>query len=366
MKPRLRPHAWAARVMLAAAFVAALAGCGARNPHFDPARAHHTPEGFRNPNDVANPGFAAFLRWKWDRLWQAMAPDNPGRVPVTALDPSALHKPESGWRVSWIGHATVLLQIDGLNLITDPVFSPRPAPLSGTGAERLVPLPLRLDDLPPIDAVLISHNHYDHLDEPTLRALFGRGGGRTRFLVPLGVERWFAEQGIGPVTALDWWRGATIARNGDAVDIDLVPAQHWSRRTLADTNRTLWGGYVVRGGGVSAYFAGDTGYGPHFGEIGRRYGGFDLAMIPVGCHEPRWFMGKQHVNPAEAARAHLDLGARYTLGIHWGTFRHCDEPADQPLDDLPPALARSGIPPDRFELWAIGERRRLAGNGFRR
>lgn len=342
-------------------------GCGTPHPRFDPARAHHAPDGFRNPDGARNPGFSRFLWWQWHRLWDAEAPQDPGRVPRVSLAPAELARPEAGWRVAWIGHATMLLQAGGLNLLTDPVFSERASPVSWWGPRRATPPALSPADLPHIHAVLISHNHYDHLDEASVLALQGQAGGPPLFLVPLGVERWFQGLGIANVRALDWWEGEELVAAGTRVRVDLVPARHWSRRTPWDTNASLWGGFAVAGAGATAYFAGDTGYGDGaiFREIGRRYGGFDLAMIPVGCYEPRWFMGNQHVDPGEAARIHADVGSRHSMGMHWGAFRMCDEPVEAPLDDLPPALERAGLPRDRFELWAIGERRRLVpGKGF--
>lgn len=344
-----------------------LASCGTVNPHYDPAKSHHSPEGFRNPDGAHNRGFARFLYWQWHRLWDEETPQHPERVGRVAVDPRRWAQPEPGWRVAWIGHATMLVQVHGVNILTDPIFSERVSPLSWYGPKRVAPPALPIADLPPIDAVVISHNHYDHLDEATVRTLAGQAGGPPVFVVPLGLERWFAALGIDSVRPLDWWQGTDIVRGDVRVRIDLVPARHWSRRTPWDTNAVLWGGYAIAGAGAQAYFAGDTGYGDGtlFREIGRRYGGFDLAMIPVGCYEPRWFMAYQHVDPGEAVRIHADVGARYSMGMHWGAFRMCDEPVDAPLDDLPAARDKAGLPRDDFELWAVGERRRLVpGKGF--
>lgn len=351
---------------LAAALV--LAACATPNPHYDPAKAHHAPEGFRNPDGAHNPGFARFLSWQWHRLWDEAAPQRPERVPRLPVSSADLARPEDGWRVTWIGHATLLVQVDGVNVLTDPIFSERASPVSWFGPLRAVPPALQAADLPPIDAVVVSHNHYDHLDEASVLALQRQPGGPPVFIVPLGMERWFADQGIANVRPLDWWQGTEIVRGASRVRVDLVPARHWSRRTPWDTNAVLWGGYALTGAGARAYFAGDTGYGDGgiFREIGRRYGGFDLAMIPVGCYEPRWFMGHQHVDPAEAVRIHADVAARHSMGMHWGAFRMCDEPVEAPMDDLPAALDKAGVARDRFELWAVGERRRLVpGKGWR-
>lgn len=359
----MRPTA-SSRILLALAAALALAACGASNPHYDPAKAHHTAAGFRNLADGDKPTFGKLLRWRWQRLWQEPAPQDAARVPRLALDPAALRRPEAGWRVSWIGHATVLVQIDAVNVITDPIFSERASPVTWAGPQRATPPALPAAELPHIDAVLISHNHYDHLDEASILALARQAGGPPRFLVPLGLERWFAAHGIESVEALDWWQETTVSRDGTAVRVELLPSQHWSRRGLFDTNETLWGSFALRGAGGSAFFAGDTGYGPVFKEIGKRAGPFDLALIPVGCYEPRWFMQGHHVNPADAVRLAQDIGARYSVGIHWGAFRMCDEPVEAPLEDLPRALQEAGAAAETFQLWAVGERRRIpVGDG---
>jgi L-ascorbate metabolism protein UlaG (beta-lactamase superfamily) len=346
-------------VLLALATSLLMVACGTSNPYYDPAKAHHTPDGFRNLADGDKPTFGALMRWRWQRLWREPSPQDASRVPRVALDPAVLLRPEAGWRATWIGHSTVLLQINQVNVITDPIFSTCASPFSWTGPERAVPPALTVADLPHIDAVLISHNHYDHLDEASVLALAGQAGGPPRFVVPLGMERWFADHGISSVQALDWWQETTVTRDGTTVRIELLPPQHWSRRGPWDTNANLWGSFGLWGGGGAAFFAGDTGYGPVFQEIGRRAGPFDLALIPVGCFEPRWFMHGQHVNPEEAVRIHRDVGARYSIGIHWGAFRMCDEPVEAPLDDLAPALVRQGVAADAFQLWAVGERRRI-------
>ncbi len=343
-----------------------LADRGESNPYYDPAKPYETPTGFRNLADGDKPTFAKMLRWRWERLLHPLPPENAARVPRVALDAAALAKSEHGWRVTWLGHATVLLQIDDLNVITDPMFSQRASPVSWFGPERATPPALRADQLPHIDAVLISHNHYDHLDEASVEALARQAGGPPRFLVPLGLERWLAEHGITNAQALGWWQQTTVSRGRTTVRVELLPSQHWSRRGLSDTNATLWGAFGLwdeGGTGGSAFFAGDTGYGPVFKEIGRRAGPFDLALIPVGCYEPRWFMKGHHVNPADAVRLAQDIGARYSLGIHWGAFRLCDEPVEAPLDDLPTALKEAGVAPEKFQLWAIGERRKIAVGG---
>jgi N-acyl-phosphatidylethanolamine-hydrolysing phospholipase D len=353
------PQAVSCRNVVCLTLIVLVAACSTGNSHYDPTKTHHTPEGFRNAADVDKPGVGDLLRWKWQQLWQPSAPQDAARIPRVVLDPAVLHQKESGWRVSWLGHSTVLIQIDDVNIITDPIFSARAAPFAWPGSTRATPPALTAAELPKIDAVLISHNHYDHLDEASVLALARQAGGPPRFIVPLGIERWFGEHGIASVQPLDWWQETTVVGNGTSVRIELLPSQHWSKRGLFDANANLWGSFAVRGAGASAFFAGDTGYGQLFQEIGTRAGPFDLALIPVGCYEPRWFMRNQHVNPEEAVRIHRDVGARYSVGIHWGAFRLCDEPVEAPLDELPKALAAQGVAPETFQLWAVGERRRV-------
>ncbi len=271
-------------------------------------------------------------------------------VPVVAVDAEALREPPTagaGARLTWLGHASWLIQIAGVSLLIDPVLG---ASISGL-VKRNVRAPLTADRLPPIAAQLVTHNHYDHMDLPTLRAVgapvvAGIGNGRS-----LG--------GHPTVTELGWWDSATIAADGTplrpaesspenpaaarglatdgGVTVTFVPSQHWSRRALEPANRALWGGFVIQGGGLRIYHAGDTAYFDGFQEIGRRFPGLDAALLPIGAYDPAWFMSRQHMNPDEALRAFGDLGARQVIAMHWGTFKLTDEPLDEP-----PALFRKG------------------------
>lgn len=341
-------------------------GCSTRNPHFDAARAHHTPEGFRNNHaqiDAAEGG--GFLRWQWERLRADLPADAPQRVPMARPDLAALRansaRADGDVTVTWIGHSTALWQVAGLNILTDPHFSERASPVSFAGPKRLTALPMQLADLPRIDLVLISHNHYDHLDRATVLALNAQASGPPLFVVPLGMELWLQGEGITRTQALDWWQQHSVKAPGGAVQVNLVPAQHWSSRSLFDRNASLWGGFVVQaqagGSPVSLYYTGDTGYSADFAEIGRRFGGFDLAMIPVGCYLPRWFMQRQHVNEDDAVRIHADVKSRLSVGVHWGSFRLCDDPIESPLDGLPAARARAGVSDGAFVLLGLGETR---------
>ena len=263
--------------------------------------------------------------------------------------------------VTWIGHASALVQAGGINVLTDPVFSERASPLSFIGPRRAQPPGLALAQLPHIDAVLVSHNHYDHLDEASVLALNRQAGGPPLFIVPLGLKAWLAGLGIDNAVELDWWHSQRVGES----EVVLTPVQHWSGRGLTDRLATLWGGYAVFSPGFQWYFSGDTGYSKDFADIRQRFasrqqaGGFDIALLAVGAYEPRWFMASQHVNPTEAVQIHRDLGAKRSLGVHWGTFELTDEPLDQPPRDLATASRAAGLAEGEFFVLAVGETRRL-------
>jgi len=350
------------------ALVALLAGCTPGNPHHDATRAHHRPDGFNNLHiDNHRADAPSFWRWQWERMFSELAPDDPSRVQNVELDTQSLHANRGDVTVTWIGHATVLWQIGGLNILTDPHFGARASPVPFAGPKRLVPLPTTLAALQRIDVVLLSHNHYDHLDRGTAHALAAQPGGSPLFVVPLGVDLWMRAEGIENVRRMDWWDRIVLSGSAGEVVVYFVPAQHWSSRTPWDRHATLWGGFVVEGvaGGRTyrMFFAGDTGYSPEFKLLGDRFGGFDLSLIPVGCYAPRWFHARMHVDADEAVRIHLDTKSRLSLGIHWGTFRLCDEPIHAPLDELPRARARHGVHEDAFVLFRPGETRVLGRAG---
>ncbi|WP_103514505.1 MBL fold metallo-hydrolase [Streptomyces sp. SM10] len=253
--------------------------------------------------------------------------------PLPAVDSDTL-------AVTWAGHASWIVRIGGLTVLTDPVWSRR---ILGTPA-RITPVGVPWEELPHIDAVLISHNHYDHLDAPTLRRL----PRDTPLFVPAGLGRWCRRRRFTCVTELDWWESAELG----GVRFDFVPSHHWSKRTLLDTCRSLWGGWVIGDArGRRLYFAGDTGYGHWFEEIGRRYPGLDLAILPIGAYEPRWWLSDVHTDPEEAVQAFEDLGARAMAPMHWATFVLSAEPVLEPLTRLRTAWQRAGHP--RTDLWDL-------------
>jgi L-ascorbate metabolism protein UlaG (beta-lactamase superfamily) len=325
------------------------------NAHYDPNKRHHTPAGFRN--NYAHPPRPDFRRWQRERRAAGLpyVPAGGWRFPLERPDVAYLARNRVDTTITWIGHATVLLQLGGLNILTDPHFSARASPLAFAGPQRHVPPAMRIEELPRIDAVLISHNHYDHLDAASVRALARQRGGPPRFYVPLGVRAFFDKRRIPVAAELDWWDEARVG----GIDVHFVPAQHWSGRTLNDRNRTLWGGFVLEAADFRFVYTGDTGYSKDFADIAARFGSFDLAAIPIGAYLPRWFMATHHVDPVEAVRIHRDLRARRSLGVHWGTFALTDEPLDEPPRRLFEALDAANV--SRSEFWVLrhGETRVL-------
>jgi N-acyl-phosphatidylethanolamine-hydrolysing phospholipase D len=355
--PALHAALHAAAIAISAVL---FAGCSAQaEAPASPDTPHRSAEGFRNLDGsvIAKP-FSELLLWKWQSWREGLpaAPQHP--MPTVAADLAALRANTAPGRPSatWIGHATVLVQAGGLNVLTDPVFSERASPVQFAGPARAQPPGIALADLPPIDVVLVSHNHYDHLDRDSILALHARGKGRTVFLVPLGLKAWMAKQGVPDAIELDWWD----AREVRGVPFQLVPVQHWSARGLGDRNRTLWGGWAVRAPDLHWYFSGDSGYADHFRQTRERGGPFDLALLAIGAYEPRWFMREQHMDPAEAVQAHRDLGARRSIGMHWGTFELTDEALDQPPRDLAQAREQAGVQESEFGVLAIGQTRWLS------
>lgn len=322
-----------------------------RNPYYDPAKPHHTPTGFRNLTPTErHPG--DFQRWNQERKAQGL-PHAPALGYEAFLhqwwQPADFSGQEDA--VWWLGHACVLLRLGGRYVLIDPELSARASPLFFAGPRRKTPPAATVDQLPAIDAVLISHNHYDHLDDRTIRALVRRFPG-ARFLAPLGLGAWLKRRGAWRVSELDWW---DTLHDGD-LSLVCVPAQHWSQRTLWNRNRTLWCGWAVLSSNLRFYFPGDTAYAPHLQEIGRRLGPFDLASLPIGAYEPRWFMQGQHVDPFQSVQLYRELRCRHAFGMHWASFELADESLDAPPVVLQEALQACGEPSPDFRLLPIGGR----------
>lgn len=300
-----------------------LAGCTLNVEPDKKAPAHHRRDGtFVNSNGeaIAKP-LSALLKW------QREAPDvTPLELPSVPPQLDTLANPGAA-QVTWIGHSTFLLQVDGLNILTDPIFSTRASPVSFAGPKRTTPPAITVSQLPPIDIVLISHSHYDHLDKPSVNALQSRQPDNPpHYYVPLGLKDWFNELGIAQVTELDWWDQAKV---GNAT-VHAVPVQHWSSRSPFDRNKTLWAGFVIDSPALRTLFVGDSGYSGDFKNIAQRLGKVDLALVPIGAYDPRWFMKSAHMNPEEALQVVQDVGAKRAIGMHWGTFALTDEPMAEP------------------------------------
>jgi L-ascorbate metabolism protein UlaG (beta-lactamase superfamily) len=301
---------------------------------------------FTNLDGSRPAGLRTVLRWAvWDRV-TGKRRSSPDRAPVAFSRPDAARlarPPEPGApaRITWLGHAGFLVQLDGVSLLVDPAL--QPDGIFG-GIDRNVPPPLLAAELPPIDAVLVSHSHYDHLDLPTLKQV------KAPILAGLGLERFFRDRGLF-ATELGWWQAARVG----TVTVTFVPAQHWSRRGLLDTNATLWGGFVIQGRAATVYHAGDSALFDGFREIGARFPGIDVALLPAGAYDPGWFMLRQHMDPEQAVQAFLDLGARVLVPMHWGTFKLADEPLDEPPRRLEAERVRRGLPEERVRVLAVGE-----------
>ncbi|MES2212538.1 MAG: MBL fold metallo-hydrolase [Pseudomonadota bacterium] len=344
-----------------------------KNPYFDPSKSHHTPDGFRNPDGKGRKRLRSILKWKWSTFWQnrgktppavlhADPPTTPCDLPL--LDRAAEKSTASPYppMVTWLGHATALVQHDRLSILTDPMFSKRASPSQCFGPRRYQLAALPISQLPHIDVVVISHNHYDHLDETSVCRLNKQPGGPPLFLVPLGLKPWMATKGITHVVELDWWQSHTVS----GVQFFCTPAQHWSARSLWDAMRTLWCSWSILGPNCSWYFAGDTGYSNHFSETRLFFekalpNGFDLALLPIGAYAPRLFMQHNHMNPDDAVQAHRDLQAQRSLGIHWGCFKLTDEPLDEPPLRLSEARQKHGLAEDDFFVLPIGATYTISG-----
>lgn len=322
-----------------------------KNPWYDPAKAHHTPHGFRNlETDLRQEG--DLRRWQKERKAQGLPFPPAGGYSQFIADwwqPADLSGGDDA--IWWLGHACLMLRINQRYTLIDPALSQRASPLRFYGPQRKTPAALRIDDLPALDAVLISHNHYDHLDLPTIRRILRRFPD-VQFIVPLGLKSWFTRLGARHVVQLDWWQKT----QQHEMTVHAVPARHWSMRTLKDRNRSLWCGWVIRTENLNFWFTGDSGYSENLLEIPRRLGPFNLAALPVGAYAPKWFMQGQHMDPSQAVSLHQALGCPLSIPIHWGVFELADESLDAPPLELAQAMQVAGLKAERFQAWKIGAR----------
>jgi L-ascorbate metabolism protein UlaG (beta-lactamase superfamily) len=325
-----------------------------KNPWYDSAKAHHTPDGFRNLEPELRQA-GDLQRWHKERKAQGLP--HPPRAGYDAFiekwwQPADLSGDDD--RVWWLGHAALLLRLNQRYILIDPALSPRASPLPFAGPERKTPAPIDIRLLPQLDLVLISHNHYDHLDKSSVKRIV-RHFPQATFIVPLGLASWCQKRGVRHVHQLDWWQSLEFT----GIRIDAVPARHWSMRTLYDRNRSLWCGWVIRHSSLRFWFSGDSGYSENLAAIATRLGPFNLAALPVGAYAPRWFMSGQHMAPDQSVALWHSLGKPLTIPIHWGVFELADESLDEPPAELMRALEACGESNSCFSAWRIGESRSL-------
>ena len=318
-----------------------------------PVSDHFDGERFFDPHGAAPKGRRDLLRWYVDRHWRGTKAKWPAWAPSPYADRPPARVEGSAWRICYVGHASFLIQTAGLNMLLDPVWSQRASPFRFAGPKRVNDPGIAFEALPPIDIVLVSHGHYDHLDLATLSRL--AAVHRPRVVTPLGNDtimrnhdRAIAAEGF------DWGDRVDL---GAGVAATLVPTRHWTARNLSDRNEALWASFVIETPGGRIYFVADSGYGDgrHFRTARERHGPLRLAILPIGAYEPRWFMRDQHMNPAEAVQAFVDCGAALALGHHYGTFQLTDEAIDAPLAALADALKAAGIPAERFRTLRPGQ-----------
>ena len=296
---------------------------------------------FVNQEGEQSRGFWDMMKWSLSResgTWLDWIDAPYGEPPAQFVSGDSLV-------VTFINHSTTLIQTQGLNILTDPVWSDIVSPVSWIGPTRRRPPGIKFDDLPPIHLVLISHNHYDHCDLPTLIRI--KNAHNPKFIISLGNKPLLEAEGITNVEEMNWWDVSQISQQ---VRVHSVPARHFSMRGICDRNTTLWCGYVIEASSGPIYFAGDTGFGIHFEQIYKRFGKMRLSMIPIGAYRPRWFMAEVHTSPEEAVKAHLILKSQRSIPIHFGTFKQADDGMTEPIEDLQKAMLELGVSPNVFML----------------
>ncbi|BET69460.1 MBL fold metallo-hydrolase [Opitutales bacterium ASA1] len=330
-------------------------GCAAWTKDRDGRKRDLLPSGHYDGKRFFNPALPANSLPKFRDAFRMMGDERakwPAWVENTTTPNLPASVPTNQIALTFVNHATFLIQFDGLNILTDPIWSKRASPVRWAGPKRVRAPGIAFEDLPKIDLILISHNHYDHLDLDTLKRLHKKFA--PKILVPIGDRTLVKSAGYKDIVELDWWESVDIE---PGVAVTFAPAQHQANRGVFDRQSSLWGSYLVKAGEKKIYFGGDTGYSPHFAEIKARLGSPDLALLGIGSYEPRWFMKGIHMNPAEAVLAHRDLGARHSVGMHYGTFQLSAEPIDQPPKDLLTALTDAGVPEADFITLNEGQTR---------
>ncbi|EMY60318.1 beta-lactamase family protein [Leptospira terpstrae serovar Hualin str. LT 11-33 = ATCC 700639] len=315
---------------------------------------HHTADGFKNPNpNFETKGLWNVISWQFQRfqLPHSLDPKDYPPFPILQNDGNQLLTNHSKLSVTWVGHATTLIQIDGVNILTDPIWSERCSPVSFIGPKRYTPPGIKIENLPRIDIVILSHNHYDHTDLPTLKQLEEKF--HPLVFTGIGNSKLLLAEGLKNVKEMDWWEETKT----NDLSITFTPTQHFSGRGLFDRDETLWGSYLISGEKEKVYFGGDTGYYTHFREISERLGPIDVAILPIGATEPRWMMEPVHVDPIQAVQAFVDLKAKYLVPMHYMTFVLSDEALDSPVPRTKEELKRAGISEDHFIPLKIGESR---------
>ena len=312
-------------------FISAPKYKGEASDHFDGKK-------FFNPDCDGPKGFADVFKWLLTRKRTRWQKNN------STFNLKPVERIESGLRITFINHTTFLIQLNGLNILTDPIWSERASPFAWAGPKRMQPPGVKLQDLPKIDIILLSHNHYDHLDIPTLKRIHQRF--RPKTFTGLGVGEFLKRKGMDGFVEMDWWQQTNLS---DAIHLQAVPAQHFSGRGMFDSNATLWMGFVLKTSEGNIFFAADTAYNNYmFKQIGERCSPILVSIIPIGAYQPRWFMGPVHCSPDEAVKIHLDVRSQQSIGSHFGTFPLADEGREQPVIDLKKALQENQIPEDKF------------------
>jgi L-ascorbate metabolism protein UlaG (beta-lactamase superfamily) len=334
-------------ILIAIPVIIIIIGFNLSGPKYrGPVTDHFNGKQFINQGGYVAKGLKEVFTWMLNRKRE---PWTENTTPAYGTRPLEWYK--DGIRITFVNHSTFLIQVDGVNILTDPIWSKRASPFTWSGPKRMSYPGIRLEDLPKIHVVLLSHNHYDHLDLMTMRTIFG--AHHPKIVTSLGVKAFLDEQRISGATDLDWWDEVEINEN---ITVQAVPAQHFSGRGMFDRDATLWCGYVLKTTKGKIYFAGDTGYNEKtFKEIGDKLGPFEVSLIPIGAYKPRWFMSPIHTSPDEAVKIHIEVKSKNSIATHFGTFPLADDGMNDPINDLITALNENNISQEKFKILQKGE-----------